>query len=174
MVMCCTPEIDRENNAALLYAESAASMAARALSAVGAVCNMPMRAQALLRKIGHANSEEASCILETSLALLCSVLDMQSNCNICSAPQLQEISPCSDRDFFKEQEAVQGLHILLHICNENLHSEGFDVVDTVSLALAKNHGRCPARVALECAARVRGIRHRSQSSTGTMMTVKHM
>ena len=32
--------------------------------------------------------------------------------------------------------------------------------DTFSTALAKSHGRCPARMALECAARVGGIRHR--------------
>ena len=141
-----TPEVDRGNNAALLYAESAASMAARALNAGGAVFNMPKRAQALLKKIEQADFEEASwplqillCILETALTLLDSVPALRNNCNICNA-KLQGTSPCSDRDFFKEQEVVQSVRILLHICHENLHSAGFDIVDTYSMALAKKHG----------------------------------
>ena len=70
--------------------------------------------------------------------------------NMCHVQNLQGVW-CSDRDFFKEQEVVQGVRILLHICNENLQSEGFDIVDTCSMAMAKSHGRCPARMALECA-----------------------
>ena len=65
---------------------------------------------------------------------------------MCNVQKLQGVW-CSDRDFFKEQEVVQGVRILLHICNENLHSEGFDVVDTCSMAMAKSHGRYPARMA---------------------------
>lgn len=166
MVMCChICELDRETNAALLSAESAASMAAsKALNAGGAVFNMPKRAQALLGKIEQAESEEASWPLQILLGTWETILAFHyvdqfciSNYNICNAQHLQEFSLCSDKDFYKEQEVLQGVRILLHICNENLHSEGFDIVDTYSMAVAKSHGRCPAHMALEYAAK--GSKH---------------